>query len=107
MILPIELVNYILEFSGYHKYRNGKYMIQLNKSNPIYALLTNRPKFQDYYVELPVKLTWVKNIMCYKNIQLTTLDIAFGTGVIKIYTAGLFNYENDCIECIEQHILDV
>ena len=29
--LPIDLTNLILEFSGYHRLRNGKYMKQLTK----------------------------------------------------------------------------
>ena len=107
MYLPIEIINYILELSGYHKYRNGRFMVQLNKSKPIYSLLTNIPKYQDYYVELPVKLAWFKNILCYKVIQLTILDFHLGTGVTKIYTSGIFSYENDCIECIERQFLDV
>ena len=30
-ILPIELTNLILEFSGYHKLRNGEYMKQITE----------------------------------------------------------------------------
>jgi len=32
-MIPIEIINIILEYCGYHKYRNGKFMKQLKIEN--------------------------------------------------------------------------
>ena len=42
--LPPELNNRILEFLGYHKYRNGKYMKQIPRNDERYKLLKTIPK---------------------------------------------------------------
>lgn len=36
---PTEIINLILEFHGYHKNRNGKYMRQIDVASPKYNLL--------------------------------------------------------------------
>jgi hypothetical protein len=54
--LPLDLINLILEFSGYHRLRNGKYMVRLNLNsrliNQLYQELLTRPKMTNGYVIL-------------------------------------------------------
>jgi len=45
-LLPIELINIILEFQGYHNYRNGKYISRLNLNDPKYYELKRKPLIQ-------------------------------------------------------------
>lgn len=39
--LPQEIINNILEYQGFHKERNGKYMKQIHISDPKYSNLKN------------------------------------------------------------------
>ena len=41
--LPRDIINIILEFQGYHVFRHGKYMIQIDKNDPRYELLLKKP----------------------------------------------------------------
>ena len=36
VIIPNEIMNIILEFSGFHKFRNGKFMKQIDKTTRSY-----------------------------------------------------------------------
>jgi len=38
-LLPDDIINYILLITGYHKIRNGKFMVQLDKNQHIFPLL--------------------------------------------------------------------
>lgn len=44
--LPIEIVNLILEYQGYHSYRNGKYVNKLHIHNDVIQLLMNLKKIK-------------------------------------------------------------
>jgi hypothetical protein len=44
--LPIEIVNLILEYQGYHSYRNGKYVKKLHIHNDVIELLMNMKKIK-------------------------------------------------------------
>jgi hypothetical protein len=44
--LPIEIVNLILEYQGYHTYRNGKYVNKLHIHNDVIQLLMNIQKIK-------------------------------------------------------------
>ena len=39
--LPIEIINLILEYQGYHTYRNGKYVNKLHIHDDVIKLLMN------------------------------------------------------------------
>jgi len=45
--LPIELIHLILEFQGYHSWRNGKYIRRLDINDPKYDELKQRPPIRD------------------------------------------------------------
>jgi hypothetical protein len=53
--IPSDILNYILELAGYHKYRNGKYITQLNKNDIIFNLLYNIPLVKDSRVDFTIK----------------------------------------------------
>ena len=62
--LPIELTNLILEFSGYHKLRNGQYMKQISETQlfEMYIKIQRMPKIKYGYVQLkviPTKTTMI------------------------------------------------
>ena len=42
--LPIEIINIILEFKGYHVWRRGKYMKQISNDDPRRIVLMRIPK---------------------------------------------------------------
>ena len=41
--LPMDVVNIILEYSGYHIFRHGKYMNQIAKTDYRYSVLLEKP----------------------------------------------------------------
>jgi len=53
--LPTDISNIILEFAGYHKFRTGKYINQLDKSKEIFKLLELKKPIINGYVELFIK----------------------------------------------------
>jgi len=46
--LPPEIINQILEFEGYHKYRKGKYIKQISRNDERYKLLKTMPKIRSH-----------------------------------------------------------
>lgn len=64
--LPIEIINIILEYLNYHKFRNGKYIKQLNKNLPIFRSLYNIDLIKDGKVELFVKYIKRKSYCTHK-----------------------------------------
>jgi hypothetical protein len=57
--LPIELTNLILEFSGYHKLRNGKYIKQIAEDQlfDMAIKIQRMPKITHGYVKIKVAPT--------------------------------------------------
>ena len=85
--LPIEIINVILEYSGHHKWRNGKYMKQIDIDNnskykdilyiPQKILIENTPFYQVVfykkyrnvlYKNVIRKISYVENESLYFNI---------------------------------------
>jgi hypothetical protein len=46
--LPSEIIDIILEFQGYHRLRNGKYITQLNLNDKKYDKVKRKPMIQIY-----------------------------------------------------------
>jgi hypothetical protein len=63
--LPIELTNLILEFSGFHKLRNGQYMKQISEALlfKMYIKIKRMPKIKYGYVQLKVAPTTTTTTM--------------------------------------------
>ena len=63
--LPIELTNLILEFSGYHKLRNGQYMKQISETQlfEMYIKIQRMPKIKYGYVQLKMAPTTTTMIL--------------------------------------------
>lgn len=65
-LFPKEVINLILEFQGYHKNRNGKYMRQIQSNDWRYPILRKKPYNICYYTN-PYG-NFYRSIF-YKNIQ--------------------------------------
>jgi hypothetical protein len=52
MNLPIEIIKNILEYDNKIKYRNGRFMNQLQIDNDISTMLDNIPKKHKYFTEM-------------------------------------------------------
>jgi hypothetical protein len=63
--LPIELTNLILEFSGYHRLRNGKYIKQIEEASlfDIAIKIQRMPKIIHGHVKIKVVPTTTTTII--------------------------------------------
>jgi hypothetical protein len=65
--IPLEIKNNILEFAGYHRLRNGKYMKQIPRDGKFYKKINRRinriPGKTNSYVVLKVSETVSEIIM--------------------------------------------
>ena len=59
--LPTELIDLILEFQGYHVFRNGKYMLQLEPSR--YEPIKLRPRANYVYRSWGYEVNFIKKII--------------------------------------------
>ena len=91
-LLPTELRDYIFELCGYHKYRNGKYMRQLDKTNPIIPRLLAMPPNENGFLELPIPfypkpLLPLSQIIYHKKIKITVImyTVYDEEQIIKLY----------------------
>jgi len=49
--LSLELIYHILSYTGIVKYRNGKYIYQIPRTDERYKLLDSIPRHRVFYVE--------------------------------------------------------
>ena len=69
--LPKELINIILEYQGYHSYRNGIYIKKLKIDNLLFQKLYGLPKISNIYGNLGYEINFIKKIVpdhVYSNI---------------------------------------
>ena len=81
--LPIELVNIILEYQGYHVFRHGKYIRRIYETDPRINILTNIPR---------IKLNKYKNY-----------NVCFWKTIIS--TRPVVHRKRDACFIIETHVL--
>lgn len=74
--LPIELVNIILEYQGYHIFRHGKYMKRICKTNEGYSILNYMKKIRKNNYGTYEVCFW-KNIKTVKRVTHIKTDICF------------------------------
>ena len=90
--LPEDILNIVLEYIGYHKNRNGKYMQQLHNNLPIYKMLKNKAKIINEKVELFIK--YVKRRIYCKKMIVLYYDNNYKNNNIINYDCGLYEYCN-------------
>ena len=59
--LPPDILNYILELCGFHKLRNGKYCVLLDRRKDIFNLLLNITFNLNGWISLPIKTQRFRN----------------------------------------------
>jgi len=89
-LLPQVIIDCILELVGYYKWRNGKYMTQLDKRQDIFRLLKLVPRFEGWSVRLYVKTEWFRKRWCDKMISLYVIH-----NMHNIHHHQLYNLDDD------------
>lgn len=75
--LPLDIVKYILLYCNNIKYRNGKFMDQIDKKDDRYLLLNNLPNIDSIYHNNQL-LWYTKKLSNYTvNLQKTYIDDLF------------------------------
>jgi hypothetical protein len=103
LTLSKEIEIYILEFAGYHKLRNGKYIVQLPKNMTIIKKLLMKRKImvdRTYStVELPIMTKWFRRAFCDKIItlfvEINEYEYDEDYRVIRFYDCGWYEYDYD------------
>ena len=102
--LPKEIVDHIFELTGYHKFRKGKYIKQIDKNKPIFNMLSNIPLLKDWHVSLPVKTEWIRHrrSFCDKIIKIYVVNITDeyddefdNDHFLTVYDCGWYEYDFD------------
>ena len=92
--LPIEIVNLILEYQGYHSDRNGKYVKKLHIHNDVIELLMNMKKIKK-------NIYGTYEVCFWKKVPMTTKNIVENS----IFQFPKNNIYKDIIFIIETHIV--
>jgi hypothetical protein len=74
--LPIELINVILEYQGYHIFRHGKFMKRLCSNDERYSMLNYMRKIKNNTYGTYEVCFW-KNIKTVKRVTHRKIDICF------------------------------
>jgi len=61
--LPTELIYIILEYQGYHTYRNGIYIKKIKIDDPIFKKLYCLPKISKIYRNVGYEINFIKKII--------------------------------------------
>ena len=71
-LLPSSIIDYILEIAGYHKFRNGKYIAQLDKSK--FKKLMSIPPLIFNKVQFIIKSLLFNSSYCDKIITIKIIN---------------------------------
>lgn len=103
-LLPQNIIDYILTIAGYHKYRNGKFITQLDQTKNIFKLLIKIPLLQSSQVKLYVKTKFFSKTYCDKIITLYIFNYYndnydnFGDILMRSYDCSWYSYD-ECNAC--------
>jgi hypothetical protein len=96
--LPIEIVNLILEYQGYHTYRNGKYVNKLHIHDDVIQLLMNIQKIKK-------NIYGTYEVCFWKKVPITTKHVVENS-IFPFPSSTYFpknNVDKDIIFIIETH----
>jgi hypothetical protein len=83
--LSQDIINYILIIAGHYKYRNGKFIGQLDKREEIFERLLKIPLFKNQGVRF-----------CVKTIQISTIkQPTFIDKIIDLYVTSYYENTNE------------
>jgi hypothetical protein len=97
--LPEDAILHILHLAGYIRLRNGKYMPQINRLNPIYKYLRMIPRFRSSEVKLFIQTKWFRRSFCDQIITLK--NVFYNDELKRVYDCSWYEYD----ECNAQHHL--
>ena len=107
-LLPKDIIDYILNIAGYHKFRNGKFITQLDFNKNIFKLLIKMPLFKQCNVKLYVKTKFFSKTYCDKIITLYIFDYYndnyddYGDILMRTYDCSWYSYD----ECNARHKIE-
>ena len=97
-LLPQVIIDYILDLAGFYKWRNGKYMTQLDKTQDIFKLLKLVPRFEGWSVRLYVKTEWFRRRWCDKMISLYVIHNINNHHNYQIYYNDYDDFNDDNVD---------
>ena len=89
--LPLELIYYILLYTGIVKYRNGKYIYQISKTDERYKIFESIPRYKVCHI--------ANKYIMYVLLKLTSNH--------SKYISVNIDFENNQIEYIYLHLLHI